>query len=76
MKLWNVLFNVLETKLKCTGICDKQLGLYMFSNVSNSPALKACKVGLGNFLKANMNWLGALLLLSGVYLLVMIICCG
>lgn len=76
MKLWNTLFRILETNLKCTGICDKQLGLYMFSDVSNSPALKACKIGLGNYLNKNMNWIGALTLISGVYLLVMIICCG
>jgi hypothetical protein len=66
----------METSLNCTGICDKQLGLYMFSDVSKSPALKSCKIGLGNLLQNNMNWTGSLLIVSGFYLLIMIICCG
>lgn len=76
MTLWNSLFHFMEHSLKCTGVCDKQLGLFMFSDVSNSPALKSCQIGLGDFFKRNMNWIGGILIVAGIYVFIMMMCCA
>lgn len=48
----------------------------MFSDVSLSPAESECRPKLGAFVSYHCNWMGAISILIGLYIIILISCCA